>query len=73
MITFLDSRIQKKSEKPEPAFSASVLAYFPRARKTVAFLDLHFGADEPLSSSFLESHNLDAERPASARCSRRTK
>ena len=35
----------------------------PRTQKTVAFWGLHFGAGEPLSSSFLESHNLDAERP----------
>ena len=37
------------------------LQYFPRAQKTVAFWGVHFGAGEPLSSSFLESHNLDAE------------
>ena len=32
-------------------------------RKRSHFWGLHFGAGEPLSSSFLESHNLDAERP----------
>ena len=47
-----------------PVFGASEYwHYFPRAQKTVAFWGLHFGAGERLSSSFLESHNLDAERP----------
>ena len=40
-----------------------VLAHFPKAQKTVAFLGPHFGAGEPLSSSFLEAYNLDAARP----------
>ena len=47
----------------ETAQNCRLQAYFPRTQKTVAFWSLHFGAGEPLSSSFLESHNLDAERP----------
>ena len=47
-----------------PVFGASEYWHISRgAQKTVAFWGLHFGAGEPLSSSFLESHNLDAERP----------
>ena len=47
-----------------PVFGASEYWHISRGlRKTVAFWGLHFGAGEPLSSSFLESHNLDAERP----------
>ena len=55
-----------------PVFGASECWHFPRAQKTVAFWSLHFGAGEPLSSSFLESHNLDAERPFLQQHSRRT-
>ena len=65
MITFLELRIQKKSEKrpqkwarnSDPFLVPLSIGIFP------AFWGLHFGAGEPLSSSFLESHNLDAERP----------
>ena len=44
-------------------FYLLVLAHFPKAQKTVAFLGPHFSAGEPLSSSFWETYNLDAERP----------
>ena len=39
------------------------IAIFPEGSENGRILGLHFGAGEPLSSSFLESHNLDAERP----------
>ena len=64
-------RIQKKSEKrpqkwarnSNPFLVRLSVGTFPERSETVAFWDLHFGAGEPLSSSFLESHNLNAERP----------
>ena len=71
MITFLELRIQKKSEKrpqkwarnSDPFLVPLSIGIFPEGSENGRILGLHFGAGEPLSSSFLESHNLDAERP----------
>ena len=71
MITFLELRIQKKSEKrpqkwvrnSDPFLVPLSIGIFPEGSENGQFWGLHFGAGEPLSSSFLESHNLDAERP----------
>ena len=71
VITFLELRIQKKSEKrprkwarnSDPFLVPLSIGIFPEGSENGRIWGLHFGAGEPLSSSFLESHNLDAERP----------
>ena len=71
MITFLELRIQKKSEKrpqkwtrnSNPFLVRLSIGIFPEGSENGRILGPAFGAGEPLSSSFLESHNLDAERP----------
>ena len=60
MITFLELRIQKKSEKrpqkwarnSDPFLVPLSIGIFPEGSENGRILGLHFGAGEPLSSSF---------------------